>query len=235
MHINETALRFSGGHPTYGGMWRAQRGPEFFDMGTLVRLATTVETLLRDYYRAVQGLPSGAGLGVDRGVFQRLMPWSQNSLTDLYQSELSYDLNMNVHLPRVRELMAHRHLYAHTSGLITDDYLTNWLRLTGEDLTSDPALANYPNADVYWFRPLRQLESSSKMSADSFASSPQGDHACLRHRAICTRSAGPASGDTESHRNAPGASGSRQHEIKSNRLSSRAASVSCMEHRILAD
>jgi hypothetical protein len=155
----EDVRRFVGDSKNWLEYWDSQFGQQFFDMATLVRLATTVETLLRDYYRICRGHPSLSGLvhRRDRGVFQRVFPWSQPNVIDLYTADLEIDLLENPELRRIQELMANRHLYGHSSGLITDEYLDNWKRLTDEDLRKDPKLGSYPDKDVYWFRPLEDL------------------------------------------------------------------------------
>ena len=76
---------------------------------------------------------------------------------DLYLGELGIDLTRNPALRRVQELMAHRHLFAHRSGLINDGYLKNWKDLTGLDLRAEESLRGYPDQDVYWFKPLSSL------------------------------------------------------------------------------
>jgi hypothetical protein len=157
---NEDIRKFIGDAEHWLEFWESQSGQEFFDMTTLVRLATTVETLLRDYYRSCLGHSSISGLAPkgDRGVFQRLFPWSQNNVMELYAAHLNFDLTKNVKLRRVQELMAHRHLYGHSSGLVTDEYLDNWKTLTGEDLSTNKALRSYPDEDVFWFKPLEELD-----------------------------------------------------------------------------
>lgn len=156
---NELVRRFVGNSKHWLEFWEGQFGQQFFDMATLVRLATTVETLLRDYYRTCIGHPSISGLVPkrDRGIFQRLFPWSQQNVIDLYRAKLDIDLSENPELRRMQELVAHRHLYGHSSGLVTDDYIDHWKRLTGVDLRADKMLDAYPDEDVYWFGPLDEL------------------------------------------------------------------------------
>lgn len=151
--------RFVGDSKNWLEFWEGQSGQQFFDMATLVRLATTVETLLRDYYRTCLGHPSISALAPrgGRGVFQRLLPWSKQNVIDLYIADLGVDLTENPELRRSQELMVSRHLYGHSSGLVTEEYLGNWKRLTGEDLRGNFQLSSYPEEDVYWFRPLEEL------------------------------------------------------------------------------
>jgi hypothetical protein len=160
LNTGEESIRaIVGDAMTYFDLWERQRGPQFFDMSTLVRLASTVETLMRTYYRTCLGRPSISQLSVDRAAFQRFFPWSQNNVMDVFFADLGVDLAQNPELPRVQRLMCHRHLYAHSSGLVTDEFLRNWQRLTCEDLRTDPSLAAYPaQDDVYFFRPLKELD-----------------------------------------------------------------------------
>jgi hypothetical protein len=137
--------------PTYHDFWTATFNYRFFDMGTLVRLATAVETGLRSHYI---GLCSPTQVP-QRGVFQRLVEPTQ--LLRLY-ADCGHDLSMVPQWDRMRELMLHRHLYAHRSGLVDDDYINGLKTITGEDIT--PALISYgyPKEEVYWFRPLKGLD-----------------------------------------------------------------------------
>jgi hypothetical protein len=146
--------------------WVDRKGIQFFDMGTLIRVAAGVETGLRDYLckkRASNLDQLRIHLAKDPrwkgSVFQRIQPWQTgNSANDLIKSELNYDLSSNPHLREVRELVLHRHLYAHNAGVLDEQYIESWKKLTDEDLTVDPEVqGNYPAKDVYWFRPLNRL------------------------------------------------------------------------------
>jgi hypothetical protein len=164
--------RASGGHQTYLQLWQAHRGPEFFDMGTLVRLGTTLEMLMRDYYRQGRDEATGGSLKVSTGVFQRLLPWTDNNVIELYRRDVRYDLTTNHSLHRVTQLMLQRHLYAHASGLVSDRYIDDWKQLTGEDLRQEPVLSGYPAEDVYWFRPLGELDAFIHDVSEFFAAFP---------------------------------------------------------------
>lgn len=50
-----------------------------------------------------------------------------------------------------------RNLYAHNVGIIDDEYIEDWKRLTGEDLLAVMTASGYPASDAYWFRPLLEL------------------------------------------------------------------------------
>ncbi|HET8862233.1 MAG TPA: hypothetical protein VFM94_03185 [Solirubrobacterales bacterium] len=157
---DENVRRLTGDSKHWLEFWERQSGQEFFDMATLVRLATTVEMLLRDYYRNCLGHPSISELAPKggSGVFQRLFPWGSPSVIDLYADALAVDLGENPELRRMQELMAHRHLYAHSSGLVNENYLDNWRKLTGDDLMAAGVLGSYPDEDFFWFKPLEELD-----------------------------------------------------------------------------
>ncbi|MBK5232094.1 MAG: hypothetical protein JJE13_03820 [Thermoleophilia bacterium] len=149
---------FVGDADHYLEYWEQQLGQRFFDMGTFLRLATTVEMLLRDYYRVGMGLSSTTRIDVQRGTFQRVFPWSENNLMECFRRDIVLDLDENPAIGRIRLLVAHRHLYAHSSGLISDIYISNIKRLTGIDLTEDPGLVGYPDKDSFYFTPLDELD-----------------------------------------------------------------------------
>jgi hypothetical protein len=172
--FDREARRAVGGHQTYLQLWKAQRGPEFFDMGTLVRLGSTVETLMRDYHRRCLGEEPGWSPDLGAGVFQRLMPWSKDNVIELYRRDLSYDLTANASLYRVTQLMLLRHLCAHASGLISERFLDDWLRLTSYDLRQEPLLSAHPAQAVYWFKPLEELSAFIGDARSFFAEFPVG-------------------------------------------------------------
>src|SRR5215213_1608662 len=96
-----------------------------------------------------------------RGIFQRLNISGQNkstkpdSVVALYQTQIAFDLTSTVNFITIQEIMIHRHLYAHNSGLIDEAYLQDVKRITGNDLLNYSYISqNYPNYDVYWFEPL---------------------------------------------------------------------------------
>jgi hypothetical protein len=151
----------------YWAWWSKRLGDRFFDMGTLIRAAAGLETGLRDYFRKKKGLPKLKDLRRllekdkcwNGAVFQRIFTWnSPRGAQELFQEEVGYDLQSNDRLPQMQELILHRHLYAHCAGLLDDEYIEKWRRLTGEDLAANPSVRDrYPSEDVYWFRPLRRL------------------------------------------------------------------------------
>jgi hypothetical protein len=90
-------------------------------------------------------------------IFQRVQTWQSNGVITLYQTELNYELTKNSELSTIQEAMMHRHLYAHNSGLVDDDYIDKIKQITGHNLATDPRIAaSYPNDDTYWFEPLNR-------------------------------------------------------------------------------
>lgn len=142
-----------GGARTYADYWRSTYSDRYFDMGTLQRLATGLETGLRAYHRAVAGKERARG--VARGSFQRLVEPDQ--LVALFEGDCGYRLPDNPEWQSMRELMAHRHLYAHRSGNIDDKYLDDLRLVTGKDLRPEVEQLGYPDEEVLWFGPLGRL------------------------------------------------------------------------------
>lgn len=142
--------------------WMGTMSDKFFDMGTLIRLGTAIEQNLKHYYMDKKGHQNRATLHADpkyrQNMFQQIMPWHNNGALRIYREELSYDLTANQYLKSVQELMLHRHLYAHNSGLIDDEYIKRLKLLTGLDLMQRPEVTRqYPADDLYWFEPLKRL------------------------------------------------------------------------------
>jgi hypothetical protein len=85
----------------------------------------------------------------------------------------NYDLTTNPELSAIQEAMMHRHLYAHNSGLVDDDYIDKLRRITGHDLASDSRIsASYPNDDTYWFEPLKSLNTLIESTRRFFRAFP---------------------------------------------------------------
>jgi hypothetical protein len=140
---------------TYGDYWRESFGDRFFDMTTIIRLGTGIEAELRDYHRQARSANASALRKDQLGIFQRLV--DPADLAALLHSDCGYDLYANAHLGAVQELMVHRHLYAHRSGVPDDKYVADVLRLTGVDLLPNLQAAGYSDTDIYWFAPLNDL------------------------------------------------------------------------------
>jgi hypothetical protein len=155
---------YSDKHATYYDQWRATAADKFFDMSTMIRLGTAIELCLRTYYMQRKGHSTLIDLQSDpryrKGIFQRVQNCQQqNGAIVLYRDEIGYDLANNPHLSAIQEMIMHRHLYAHNSGLLDDEYIDNIRTMTGKDLRVHPEItaSNYPAEDVYWFEPLERL------------------------------------------------------------------------------
>lgn len=152
----------SPGCSTYFDVWTTSYSDRYFDMGTLIRAAASVETSLRNYYAQKKGHVNLTQLRRDpnyqKNIFQRVMPWHGNDGAIALLKTVNVDITAIPELPTVQELVLHRHLYAHNLGVIDDEYITNLKRLTTVDLQADPTIAaQYPAQDVYWFEPLSRL------------------------------------------------------------------------------
>lgn len=152
----------SPGCSTYFDVWTNNYLDRFFDMGTLIRAAASVETSLRDYYAQKKGYLNLSQLRQDpnykKNIFQRVMPWHGNDGAIALLKRVNVDITVIPELPIVQELVLHRHLYAHNLGVIDDEYISNLKRLTSVDLQANPSVAaQYPAHDVIWFEPLSRL------------------------------------------------------------------------------
>ena len=52
-----------------------------------------------------------------------------------------------------------RHLYAHNSGILDEDFVEKYENLTGVDISEDQVIKGlgYPSEDVYFFAPLKSI------------------------------------------------------------------------------
>ena len=125
--INTEVKKIFGNYNTYYDYWHASFNDRFFDMGTFIRLGSEIELCLRHYYMDKKGYKNLLELNKDpscvKGVFQRVQNCKQGSAIYLYKTELGYDLTTNKELIKIQEIMMHRHLYAHNSGLVDDEYI----------------------------------------------------------------------------------------------------------------
>lgn len=161
--ISPAGQMMVGNHATMYDYWQARHGDKFFDMSTVTHLGTVIENNLKRYYMEKKGHSTLSDLRTDphfsKGIFQRVQSWQNNGVVQLYNDELGYDLNGNPHLPSIQEVMMHRHLYAHNSGLLDDEYIDNIRTITGQDITTLSSFKSlpYPKEDTYWFEPLQRL------------------------------------------------------------------------------
>jgi hypothetical protein len=148
--------------------WQARHGDKWFDMSTVIRLGTAIENNLKRYYMEKKGHATLADLRhdprFDKGIFQRVQSWQTNGVLQLYNEELSFDLRSNPHLPSAQELMMHRHLYAHNSGLLDDEYIDRIQTITGQDMVKSWSFCNFLQARFLLYRSMSIAPSSARSS-----------------------------------------------------------------------
>lgn len=162
------------GSKTYYEFWDNRHGPSFFDMMTIIRLGSVVEIGLRDYYLEKKCYQSLLDLQNDqncRGIFQRVFD-QNNSVTSLYQTQLSYNLTSNVNFPLIKELMAYRHCFAHNNGVVDEKFIKNYKEATKVDLTTEMQKLGYPALDIYRFISKEEVTKLIESSRRFFNSLP---------------------------------------------------------------
>ncbi|HSD38713.1 MAG TPA: hypothetical protein VLC92_14470 [Rhodocyclaceae bacterium] len=147
----------------YNEVWATQLSDKYFDMGTLIRAAASVETGLRDYYVQKVGHANLTQLRADpkykQNIFQRVMPWSGKDGAIALFNSIGVDLAKMQDFASVQELVLQRHLYAHNLGVIDAKYMADLKSLTGQDISQHPSVLNvFPAQDVVWFEPLSRLD-----------------------------------------------------------------------------
>jgi hypothetical protein len=150
-------------YKNYYELWTGSLSDKFHDMTTMIRLGAAIEEELRNVYMHTKGHVNLSALKADtdyrRGAFQRIQPWQIKAGTAQHTLNLvGYNLFANSQVTAAQRTMLHRNLYAHNIGLIDEDYIINWLRLTSEDIAPIVASLGYPTNDTYWFRPLDELD-----------------------------------------------------------------------------
>ncbi|MDJ0675944.1 MAG: hypothetical protein QNJ36_11270 [Calothrix sp. MO_167.B42] len=160
--ITDEGRKIAGNYKTYKDIWEGSFSDKFFDMTTMIFLGSTIEVCLKEYYMDKKGYTKISELKDDpkykHGIFQRFQSSNRTDVVTLYKEELNYDLLTNPHFASIQEAMQHRHLYAHNSGVIDDQYIQKIVQITGQDISLMPEVANsYRQKDTYWFKPLRRL------------------------------------------------------------------------------
>lgn len=172
------ALTMFPGCTTYHDVWESSLSHHFFDMATLVRIASAIESALKNAYMQAKGHNNLKDLRADPNYkmnqFQRILPWhnaTDNGLALL--ATVSVDLRSHSELQMVQEAIFHRHLYAHNLGVIDEQYVDRLKILTGIDLTADPRYsAIFPDQDCYYFDPLTRISDFIKSARGFLASIP---------------------------------------------------------------
>ena len=176
ININPAFRVNFGGKSNYYEYFVYSYGDRFFDMSTLIRLATEIENGLRNYYMEKRSHNNLTDLKNDPaykkcklGLFQRLSVTSRDdNVVSFFKSELNYNLQTNPFILNMQELMLIRHLYVHNSGILNEKFIDDYKKLMGVDISKLPVVVNegFPQEDVCWFEPLKKLgdfiESSRK-------------------------------------------------------------------------
>lgn len=143
----------------------------FIQMGNFIRLGGELEIFFGHYYAfkkniSWRSISENLPKGFNGGIFQRVIPSPSTkkgkTLIDLYKG-INIDLTANKHFKSIQEYFAHRHLYAHQTGLIDAQYLKqieqifdNSERMRIENNVLKLASANkIEDAVVYWLEPLQ--------------------------------------------------------------------------------
>ncbi|PIQ25555.1 hypothetical protein COW36_21160 [bacterium (Candidatus Blackallbacteria) CG17_big_fil_post_rev_8_21_14_2_50_48_46] len=176
-----------GPYANYYDYWTGTLSDKFFDMATFMRLGSVLEFNLRNYYTLKKGYSSLLSLTTDpllcdhsgrfdTGLFQRIVqaPTKTKGIGKVFDS-IGVDLTDTGKFPdfiKLRELMLHRHLYAHKSGLVDDEYMKKLKDNFNIDISADIASKGYPAQDVYYFEPLSKLNDFIEDSRKFFNSLP---------------------------------------------------------------
>jgi hypothetical protein len=154
INLNPKLAPFKGHNCTYLDLWQAGFGDRFFDMATFVRLGTAIEVGLRTFHRQHGQTPLTRLISYQSIVSDE----AQKRLAEAIYTDTKYDLRSNPHWERMREIMAHRHLFAHRNGLVDNKYIIDIKSITRHDLLPELQSRGYPKDEVFWFEPLSQLE-----------------------------------------------------------------------------
>src|SRR5262245_739915 len=104
--VNPDVRSQFGDYDTYYEFWKASCGDRFFDMATMIRLGSAIESGLRDYYVRRTGGTSHATGDLARGVFQRILDTpSMDGAVKYYRQNIGYELPNNPHYQAVCEAM----------------------------------------------------------------------------------------------------------------------------------
>ncbi|WP_017719181.1 hypothetical protein [Kamptonema formosum] len=143
----------------------------FMRIGNFLRLGTEIEAFTRSYYMEKKGLASRAALELHfkrlncpEVVFQRVLPGSNQSLANLYKTELGIDLKTIPTFKSIQEYFVHRHLYTHNNGVLDTHYLKRIEKVMGaeeRDRIESQALTaaggrDINEAEVFCFYPIHK-------------------------------------------------------------------------------
>ncbi|AUJ69771.1 MULTISPECIES: hypothetical protein [unclassified Pseudoalteromonas] len=162
IQFDEEIKEIAGNHDTYFDMWQATYGDKFYDMTTIVRLGTTIEMCLKDYYQSRKGFSSRKELkdhiNSKQNIFQQVFPWHNQGILTKIESEFQVELFQIPQLKIMQETMLFRHLYAHNSGLLDKKFVDDYKRLSNIDLSSSSSeYRDYEIEDYFYFEPLKKV------------------------------------------------------------------------------
>jgi len=180
--FNDEGKKYFGNKNNYFESYTSSFGYKFFDMGTLIRLASAIEVTLRDYYMQRKGLKnihelqgyllnlakSRKDIKINTLIFQKISPGGK--LLDFYKEEIDYDLNTNKYIKIVQEIMANRHLYAHNQGIVDRKYINDIKVITGVDLSE--GATKYLDDEYYEWGPLAKLNEYVEVAGKFFKEFP---------------------------------------------------------------
>jgi hypothetical protein len=143
------------GAKTYAEYFQVSFSDRFFDSATMMRLGTAIERHLKARYQAISG---GNIAAIRKGAFQRIQPnhTKPDDAQHLFNA-IGINLPALADFRAAQEVMLHRHLYAHSSGLLDDSYVKSWRKLTGEDILKRPGCSRFLLEETYVFQPLQHL------------------------------------------------------------------------------
>lgn len=148
-----------GDYDTWYDIKKASFQDKFFDMGTLIRLAATIELSLKYYFREKKGFATNKELKdylrskeTRVNVFQQIKRMDMGVFS-LYK-EVGYDLSTNKEIKSIQEIFVNRHLFVHNLGIVDDGYVNNLKVLS---LYEEGMFGDYENTEAYYFKPLDKL------------------------------------------------------------------------------
>ncbi len=175
--INPNARELLGGSTTLHEYWVGTRSDIYFDMGTFVRLGSETEGAFRDYYMFSLKLPNlnelKSSLPKAGPVFQRVK--SGDTLQKLYLKDLKINLEEFPEFALIKEFVIHRHLYAHNSGYLDEQFFKDMKEYCEIDLlANDPEFSElgWPTKDLVYTSPLRRIGEFSTAISSLFKKLP---------------------------------------------------------------
>lgn len=162
---------------SYHHMWQATLLDKFYDITIMVRLGIVIESCLKDYYQEQCGLSNRKELqehmNSTQNIFQQLQPWHKNGIFVKINNEFHINPLEIDEVKTIQQVVLLRHFYAHNSGLLDQQFVNNYQRLTGIDICKAESLypglftdnknrktiySDYESEDIYFFEPLKKIQ-----------------------------------------------------------------------------